>query len=88
MLKPSLCDYSDPYMLVSGAITVAALEAGEGNNNIQVVLKNCAPFTNCKSEKYNAQIDNAKDINVVMSMYNLIEYSEEVYRNTIEMNQL
>ena len=38
MLRLSLCDYSDEYILVSGTITVAALSPGGGNNNIQVVL--------------------------------------------------
>ena len=47
MLRSSLCNYSDGYILVSGTITVVALAAGGGNNNIQVVFKNCAPFTNC-----------------------------------------
>ena len=50
MSRPSLCDYSDSYILVSGTITVAALAAGGGNNSIKVVFKNCAPFTNCISE--------------------------------------
>ena len=45
-------------------------------NNIQVLFKNCAPFTDCISEVSNTQIDNAKDIDVVMPMYNLIEYGD------------
>ena len=45
MLKSNLYDYSDAYILMSGTITVTALAAGGGNNNIQVVFKNCAPFT-------------------------------------------
>ena len=61
-------------MRVSGTITVAALAEGRGNNDIQVVFKNCTPFTNCISEMNNTQIDNAKDIDVVMLMHNLIEY--------------
>ena len=73
MLRSNLCDYSDAYMLVSGTTTVAALAAGGGKNNIQLVFKNCAPFTNCISEIHNTQIDNAKDIDVVIPMYNLIE---------------
>ena len=76
LLRSSLCDYSDAYILVRGIITVAALAAGKGNNNIQVVFKHYAPFTNCISELNNTQIDNAKDIDVVMPMYNLIEYSD------------
>ena len=50
MLRSSLRDYSDAYILVSGTITVAALVVGVGNNEKQVVFKNCAPFTNCISE--------------------------------------
>ena len=43
---------------------------------MQVVFKNCASFTNCTSATNNAQIDDAKDIDVVIPMYNLIEYSD------------
>ena len=50
VLKPSLCDYSDAYIFVSGTITVAELAAGRGINNIQNAFKNCAPFTDCISE--------------------------------------
>ena len=75
MLRSSLCDYSDAYILVSGTITVPALAADGGNNNIQIEFRNYAPFTNCISEINNTQIDNAKDVDVVTPMYNLIEYS-------------
>ena len=44
--------------------------------NKVVTFKNCASFTNCKSEINNTEIDNAKDIDIVLLMYNLIEYSE------------
>ena len=70
MLKSS---YSDAYIFLNETITVAALVAGSGNNNIQVVFENCAPFTNCISEIDNTQIDNAKDMGLVISMYSLIE---------------
>ena len=76
MLRSSLCHYSDVYIIMSGTITVAELAADGGNNNIQVEFKNCASFTNCISEINNTQIDNAKDSNLVMPMYNLIEYSD------------
>ena len=78
MLKSSLCDYSDAYVLVKGNITVnitAAADADANNTNKKVIFKNCAPFTNCISEINNTQVDNAKDIDIVMSVYNLIEYS-------------
>ena len=77
MLKSSLCDYSDPYILVKGTITVnntAAADADANDTNKKVIFKNCAPFTNCISEINNTQVDNAKDIDIVMPMYNLIEY--------------
>ena len=50
--------------------------ANPNNNDNDVVFKNCAPFTDCISEINNTQIDNAKGINVVMLMYNLIECSD------------
>ena len=83
MLKSSLRDYSDAYILVKGTITVnntAAQGTAANNTNKKVIFKNCAPFTNCISEINNTQIDNAKDI--VMPMYNLIEYSDNYAKTT------
>ena len=85
MLKSSLCDYSDAYILVKGTINVnntAAQGAAANNTNKKVIFKNCAPFTNCISEINNMQIDNAKDIDIVMPMYNLIEYSDNYAKTT------
>ena len=85
MLKSSLCDYSDAYILVKGIISVnntAAQGAAANNTNNKVIFKNCAPFTNCISEINNTQIDNAKDIDIVMPMYNLIEYSDNYAKTT------
>ena len=79
MSKSSLCDYSDAYIIVKGTISVnntAAEGAAANNTNKKVIFKNCAPFINCISEINNTQVDNAKDIDVVMPMYNLIEYSD------------
>ena len=79
MLKSSLCDYSNAYILVKGTISVnntAADGADANNTNKKLIFRNCASFTNCISEINNTQIDNAKDIDIVMSMYNLIEYSD------------
>ena len=70
-----LKSYSDAYIFVRGTIRVAASQTAGGNNNVQVVFKNCAPFIDCISEKNNTQIDNAKDTNVVMLMYSLIKHS-------------
>ena len=87
MLKSSLCDYSDGYILVRGKITIvgagndaAARQADERNKG--VVFKNFAPFINCISEINNTQIDNAKDIDIVMPIYNLIEYSDNYAKTT------
>ena len=85
MLKSSLCDYSDTNILVKGTISVnntAAASAAANNNDRKVIFKNCAPFANCMSEINNTQIDNAKDIDIVMPMYNLIEYSDNYAKTT------
>ena len=77
MLRSSLCDYGDAYILVKGTISIAA-QAGDNpnNGNKEVVFKNCAPSNDCISEIKNAQIDNAKYIDVIMPIYNLIEFSD------------
>ena len=79
MLKSTLCDYSDAYILVKGKITAtgarddaAVRQADEIDKG--VAFKNCASFTNCISEINNTQIGNCKDIDIVMSLYNLLEY--------------
>ena len=67
MLKSSLCDYSDTYILVKGTATVnntTAADTDANNTDETVIFKNCAPFANCISEINNTQIDNAKDIYV------------------------
>ena len=81
MLKSSLCDYSDAYILVKGKITItgaAADAAGRqaDERNKGVIFTNCAPFIICKSEINNTEIDNAKDVDIVIPMYNLIEYRD------------
>ena len=78
MLKFSLCGYSDVYILLKGTITVpytAAADMNANNANKKVISKNCVPFINRISEINDTQVDNAKDIDIVMPMYNLKEYS-------------
>ena len=78
MLRSSLCNYKDAYILVKGNITInntVADGAAAGNTNKEVILKNYAPFTNCISKINNTDIDNAKYTDIVMPMYNLIECS-------------
>ena len=88
MLRSSLCDYSDAYILVKGTIvklvnytkgTIIFAEvtaAAPTNANKKVILKTCAPFTKCMSRINNTQFDDAHYIDAVMPMYNLIEYSD------------
>ena len=89
MLRSSLCDYIDAYILVKENITVnntAANGAAANNTDKKVVFKNCAPFTNCIIKINSTQIDNAEYIDIVMLMYNLIEYSEN-YSKTLFKSQ-
>ena len=92
MLTSSLCDYSDAYILVSGTITVvgageevAAIATDRSNN--QGIFKNFAPFTNCITEIDNTQVDNTKNFDVVMPMYNLIEYSDKYSKTSGSLYQ-
>ena len=78
MLRSSLCDYSDAHIPVSATMTVpnTAAAGAAANNRKDTIIKNCAPFINCISEINNTQIDNAKDVDIVMPIYKLIEYSD------------
>ena len=59
---------------------MAAKRADKRNKS--VIFKNCAPFTNWNSEINNTELDNVKDIDIVMPMYNLIEYSDHYSRTS------
>ena len=81
MLKSNLCDYADAYIFVKGRITISG--AGDDatarqldERNKGVTFKNCAPFTKCITRTNNTDTNNAQDIDIVMPMYNLIEYSD------------
>ena len=79
MLKSSFFDYSDAYIFVSETILVentSAAGAAANNTNKKAIFKNCAPFIDCVSEINNTKVDKTKDIDIVMPMYNLIEYSK------------
>ena len=62
--------------MITIALYVVVERAAANDINKTVIFKNCAPFTDCISKINNAQVDNAKDIDIVMLMYNLIEYSD------------
>ena len=78
MLRSNLCDYSDPYIVVKGKITVSATD---GTNNIRdknrpLAFKNNAPVISCISKINGILIENAENLDIVMPMYNLLEYSK------------
>ena len=79
MLRSDLCNFNDAYIVVKGIITVT--EPDNAKRNKEVAFKNNAPFINCISKINDVKIDNAKDLDVVMPMYNLLEYSKS-YRKT------
>ena len=81
MLRSNLCDYADVYILVKGTITITVAGNNDASKRLDernkgVIFKICAPFTKCISRRNNTDIDNVQDINIVMPMYNLIEYSD------------
>ena len=84
MLRSSLCDYSDAYILVKGTIPVenTGTAADPYNRNKKVISKNCAPFTERICQINNKGIDHAKDIDVVMLIYNLIENSDNYMKTS------
>ena len=88
MLRSNLCDYSDAYILVKGTITVTAPGVNNNANNIRdkrnrpIILKNNAPFVSCITRINCELTEDADDLDIVMSMYNLLEYSKN-YRKTI-----
>ena len=80
MLRSDLCDYSDAYTIVKGDIIVT-----DPNNNAydkKITFKNNAPFTSCILKINSTLIDNAEYLDIVMPMYNLIEYSKNYSKTT------
>ena len=75
ILRSDLCDYSDAYIVFEGDITVEGANDRDKHNR-NLVLKNNASFTSYISKINNTLIDNAEDLDIVMPMYNLIEYSK------------
>ena len=71
VLKPNLCDYAEAYILVDGTIRAAA-----ANANTRLALKNCVPFTKYNLEVDDEHVDTAENLDIVMPMHNLIEYSD------------
>ena len=81
MLRSNLCDYTDACILVNWRIAItgpvddgAARRTDERDKG--ATFKNCAPFTECISRMNNTDKDNAQDIDIVMPIYSLLEYSD------------
>ena len=91
VLKPNLCDYAEAYTLVDGTIRAEAANAANAVAT-RLALKNCAPFTKCNLEINDEHVDTAENLDITMSMYNLIEYSDSIkihqqlFINIKEMN--
>ena len=88
----NLCDYADAYILAKGTITITgagdiapARQVDEREKG--VIFKNCAPFTKCINRINNTNIDTAQDIDIVLPMYNLIEYSDNYAKTSASLLQ-
>ena len=79
MLRSDSCDFSDAYIFVKGTITI--VRPNNAKRNKSVAFKNNALFINCISKINDVKIDNAEDLDVLMPMYNLLEYYKN-YRKT------
>ena len=71
VIKSNLFDYSDAYILATGNIAAAG-----GDANSRVAFKNCAPFTKCMTPINDEHVDNADHLDIILRMYNLIEYRD------------
>ena len=80
MRRSDLCNFSDAYIVVKENVTVTNLDNAKRNK--EVAFKNNAPFINCISKINGVKIDNAEDLDVVMPMYNLLEYSKNYRKKT------
>ena len=81
MLRSNLCDYADAFILVKGTITITSAENDDAAKRLHerskgVIFKSLEPFTKCINRIKKTEIDNAQDIDIVMPMYNVIEYSD------------
>ena len=81
-----MCDFNDAYIVVKGDITVT--EPDYTKRNKSITFKNNAPFINCISKINGAKIDNAEDLDVVMPIYNLLEYKKKYRKNNRQFVEL
>ena len=86
VLKQNLCDYADEPILVDGTIRAEAANAANAAAT-GLALKNCAPFTKCYLEINDEHVDTAENLDIVMPMYNLIEYSDNYQDSSATLYQ-
>ena len=82
MLRSNLCDYNDAYIVVKGIIAATTEERDRDEMNRQVIFKNNTPFISCVSKTNGTLIENAEDIDKVMPMYNLLDYSKNYLKTS------
>ena len=83
MLRSGICDFSDAYIIIKETITLTKTD-GRGFIDIRnrfLALKNSAPFTNCISKINHVLIDNAQDLDIVTTIYNLLQYNKNKKNN-------
>ena len=86
MLRSDLCDFSNAYIVVQGTITV--IDPNNDAFDKKLTFKNNEPFVSCISKVNNTLIDNAEDLDIVMPMYSLLEYSKNYSKPTGKLNNL
>ena len=82
VLKPNSCDYAEAYILVDGTV-----RAANAVNATRLVLKNCAPFTKCNLDINDEHVDTAENLDIVMPIYSLIEYSDNYQDSSATLYQ-
>ena len=82
VIKPNLCDYSDAYILVIGDMKVADVAA-----NTNIAFKNCAPFTRYVTHIIDEHVETAENLDIIMPMYNMLEYSDNYADSSVSLYQ-
>ena len=86
-LRSDLCGFSDAYIVVKGLITLE-VDHDDNKQSRNLAFKNNAPFINCISKINVVRIDNAEDLDVVMPMYNLLEYGKNYRKKNRQFVEL